>query len=350
MNHLYLTGCEQRAFLVLPRPEWQGAKKGLVLRVDADSSKVIDRFEYLTPESACPDKLPSIGFKGGTLHNNQLYVCTSTEVIVFELPAFRQVGYVSLPCFNDLHHVLPTPYGTVIVVVTGLDLVVEISLEGEILREWSVIAEDTWSRFSRQIDYRKVPTTKPHRAHPNFAFFLGNDLWTTRCDLKDVVCLTSPGKRIDISVSYAHDGHVFGDWIYFTTIDGHVVIANQQSLKVEKVIDLNPIDNPEGHVLGFCRGVLPLTETLVWVGFTKLRPTKFAEKLYWLKGADLSSKPTHIALYDLSASRRLQEISLNSARMDLIFSILRAPSIGEDISLSGTDSLGCREDKDPVIG
>src|SRR5439155_7266837 len=111
MDHLYLTGCEQRTALLLPRPEWQGAKKGLVLRVDVDTSKVTDRLEYLTPQNACPDELPSIGFKGATLRENQLYVCTSTEVIVFELPALRQVGYVSLPCFNDLHHVLPTPDG-----------------------------------------------------------------------------------------------------------------------------------------------------------------------------------------------------------------------------------------------
>jgi len=91
------------------------------------------------------------------------------------------------------------------VVVTGLDMVIEVAPDGEVLREWSVVGEDTWSRFSREVDYRKVPTTRPRRAHPIFAFLLGNDIWATRCNLKDAVCLTKPGKRIDIAGSYAHE-------------------------------------------------------------------------------------------------------------------------------------------------
>ena len=42
---------------------------------------------------------------------------------MFELPGFRRLTYISLPCFY-LHHVLPTPSGILIVVVTGLDMVV----------------------------------------------------------------------------------------------------------------------------------------------------------------------------------------------------------------------------------
>jgi hypothetical protein len=340
VTDLYLTGGEQRNGVILPAAEWHGAKKAVVLRVDPGTGKVTDRLDYLSPGDACPDDSPGITFKAATLYGEKLYACTCTEVITFELLGFRQVGYVSLPCFNDLHHVLPTPNGTLIVVVTGLDMVVEITPEGKILREWSVIGEDTWARFSREIDYRKVPTTKPHQAHPNFAFQLGDDIWATRCDLRDVVCLTSPSRRIDIAVSYPHDGHVFGDWIYFTTVDGHVVIVNSSSLKVERVFDLNTIDNPEGHVLGFCRALLPVTETLVWVGFTRLRHTKFVEKLHWLKSSKLDSKPTRIALYDLSVRRCLREIEIGTHGMDLIFSIVAPPGIGEAGSLLDHAGVG----------
>jgi hypothetical protein len=342
MGDLYLTGGEQRRDLFFPSEEWHSTKTAVALRIDTDTTRVTDKLDYVTPCNACPDDDPAILFKAATLCGNRLYVCTSTEVITFELPSFQRVGYVSLPCFNDLHHVLPTPNGTLIVVVTGLDMVVEITPEGETLREWSVVGEDTWSRFSREVDYRKVATTKPHRAHPNFAFLLGDDIWTTRCDLKDVVCLTTPGRRIDVAVSFPHDGHIFRDWIYFTTVDGHIVIANSHSLKVERVFDLNTMDNPEGHVLGFCRGVLPVTETLVWVGFTRLRPTKFVEKLHWLKSSNLNSKPTHIALYDLSAARCLREIELAAHRMDLVFSIVAFPTVGEvDSLLASTGVRTC---------
>ncbi len=330
MGYLYLTGGEQRSPSVLPRPEWQGAKKAVILQYDTDANKLAHKCEYLTPQNACSDELPAIAFKAATVCENRLYVCTSTEVIVFELPAFRQIGYVSLPCFNDLHHVLPTPSGTLIVVVTGLDMVVEISPEGEILREWSVVEGDTWTRFSRDIDYRKVPTTKPHLSHPNFAFLLGDDVWATRCQSQDAICLTRRGARIDIPVSYPHDGQVFRDRIYFTTVDGHIVVANPHSLKIEQVVDLNTIDNPENQVLGWCRGLLPETETLMWVGFTQLRQTKFAENLRWLKGSNRASKPTHIALYDLAARRRVREIALGPLGMDLIFSIVAAPTVDDE--------------------
>jgi len=329
VGDLLLTGAEQRPSRFLPAPEWQSTQKALALRLDADSGKMLDKFEYVTPPSACPQEAPGIGFKAATVYGNKLYACTSTEVLIYELPDFRQVGYISLPCFNDLHHVLPTPTGTLIVVVTGLDLVVEVGLDGKVLREWSVVGEDTWARFSRDIDYRKVPTTKPHRSHPNFAFMLDDSIWATRCQLKDAICLTKPGLRIDVEVSYPHDGLIFNGTIYFTTVDGHLVMVNPRTLKVERVVDLNAIDNPEGNVLGWCRGLLPLTENLVWIGFTQLRRTKLVENLSWLKGANPHSKPTRIALYDIRTKRCLREIPLGLFGMDVIFSILTAPAVAE---------------------
>ena len=74
----------------------------------------------------------------------------------------------------------PGADGTVLVADTGLDLVVEVSLQGEVLREWSVLEDDTWQRFSRAIDYRKVPETKPHKSHPNHVFRLGDEITKSR--------------------------------------------------------------------------------------------------------------------------------------------------------------------------
>ncbi len=55
-------------------------------------------------------------------------------------------------------------------VVTGLDMVAEITLEGELVQSWSALGGDPWQLYSRDTDYRKVATLKPYRAHPNFAF------------------------------------------------------------------------------------------------------------------------------------------------------------------------------------
>src|SRR5262249_5674715 len=157
---------------------------------------------------------------------NSLYLCTSTEVMVYDVRGFQRTLHLSLPCFNDLHHVCPAGNGNLLVAVTGLDMVVEIAPSGEILREWGVLGASPWERFSRDIDYRKVLSTKPHASHPNFVFHTGEDIWVNRHQQRDALCLTDPSKRIDIAVQVAHDGHVFQDFVYFTTVDGHIVVAN----------------------------------------------------------------------------------------------------------------------------
>jgi len=203
-------------------------------------------------------------FKSGALMGNTLYTCTSTEVLVFRLPNFERIAYISLSCFNDLHHVTPTQDGHLLVANTGLDMVVKLTLQGKVVAEWSVLGEDPWSCFSRSIDYRKVDSTKPHQSHPNFVFEMDEEVWATRLRQRDAISLSPSGKRIDIAVDSPHDGLLRGDRIYFTTVDGRVVIANPKSLKIDKIVDLKEIG--EEKVLGWCRGLLPLSERRIWVG------------------------------------------------------------------------------------
>jgi hypothetical protein len=244
------------------------------------------------------------------------------------LPEFKQVGYISLPCFNDVHHVVPTPDGNLLVVSTGLDLVVKVSLEGKVLAEWSAVAEDTWKRFSRDIDYRRVESTKPHKAHPNFVFDLDGELWATRFNQRDAVALNDSGKRIEIAVEKPHDGVVCGDRIYFTVVDGKIVIVNRHSLAVEQMINLQEISREDEQVLpAWCRGLLPVDERRIWVGFTRIRTTQFTENIRWIKTAlhqGTLEKPTHIALYDIVEKRRLQQVELEPYGMNTVFGILPA--------------------------
>jgi len=115
------------------------------------------------------------------------------------------------------------------------------------------------------------------------------------------------------------------DRIYFTTVDGHVVIVDRDTLQVSQVLNLNLIDNESRALLGWCRGLLVLDEARVWVGFTRVRKTKLLENLTWVKHAFREvEKPTHIALYDLSAKKCLQEIDLESCGMNIVFSIFPA--------------------------
>jgi len=328
MSLLYLLGARQRKLLFKNEEEQRLYEAALILLMDSSTGTATVEVEYKSPPGARASDESSHSFKSATLIGNRLYTCTSTEVLIFEVPAFKRIGYISLPCFNDLHHVSPTPEGNLLVANTGLEMVVLFTPEGRVLQEWNVLGGDPWSRFSRDVDYRKVESTKPHESHPNSVFLLGKDVWVTRFSQKDAVCLTKPGQRINIEVQRPHDGLVCGDRIYFTTVDGRIVIASRQSLAIVQIIDLNEIHRAQSQdeaLLGWCRGVLPLDERRLWVGFTRVRKTRFTENVMWVKHAFREKeRPTHIALYDIEEKRCLQEINLEGFGMNMIFGIYPA--------------------------
>jgi hypothetical protein len=328
MNRLYVSGGRLRSTIFRKLEEWQSSEQALLVELEPTKNQSRTCVEYVSPPEVCAEDLPAVLFKSASLQGNKLYTCTSTEVLVYELPSFRLLHYISLPCFNDLHHVCPTQQGTLLVAVTGLDMVVEITTLGELVREWNVLGGDPWARFSRQTDYRKIATTKPHQSHPNHVFELDREIWVTRLQQRDAICLTTPGLRIDIAIQRPHDGLIFGDKIYFTTVDGHIVIANRKTLKVDETIDLNQMSNEPGLPLGWCRGVLPLDERWLWVGFTRVRPTKFVENVAWVKnGYRNRHRPSHLGLYDLKHRTCEQEIELEPHGIGVVFSLLPVPTL-----------------------
>jgi hypothetical protein len=326
MSRLYILGARQKKQLVRKEEEWNLYETALILELDTETGQVKTRVEHQTPEDARSTDKASHVFKAGSLRGDVLYTCTSTEVMTFRLPEFERIGYVSLPTFNDVHHVTPTSDGNLVAVSTGLDLVVKFSPEGRVMQEWPVLDEDLWARFSRALDYRKVASTKPHKSHPNFVFELGNEVWVTRFSQRDAVCLTAPGQRIDIAVQRPHDGLVSGGRIYFTTVDGQVVIANPDTLGVDEVIDLKLIDG-EKSLLGWCRGILPVDQDKAWVGFTRVRKTNLQENILWVKNVlreGTAERPTHISLYDLASRQCQAEFDLEPYGLNVIFGILPA--------------------------
>jgi hypothetical protein len=312
--------------------EFRLYEAALILRLDTVAERTNLEVEYKSPPEARANEKSSHVFKSATLVGNKFYTCTSTELLIFEVPGFNRTGYVSLPCFNDLHHISPMPDGNLLVANTGLDMVVKVTPEGQVLEQWNVLGGDPWSRFSRDVDYRKVESTKPHQSHPNAVFQLGEEIWVTRFSQRDAICLTSPGKSIQIEVQRPHDGLVYGNRIYFTTVDGRIVIADRSRLEVVQIIDLNEIH--KGHerenvVLGWCRGILPLDERRVWVGFTRVRRTRFKENVLWIKHSfGETERSTHVALYDIAEKKCLQEIDLEQHGMSVIFGIYNVEAGG----------------------
>lgn len=320
MRSLYVVGGQQRSprSVLNDDQNWYEYQKGIILQVDLETQAVETRVKYVSPPEVCANG-DAVLFKAGTLCNNNLYVCTQTEVLTYTVPNFTQVGYVSLPSFNDVHHVRPTPEGNLLIANSGLEMVLEVTPDGQVLREWNVLGEDPWARFSKKIDYRKGVSTKPHKAHPNYVFYVGEDVWATRFEQRDAICLTRPERRIHIGTERVHDGVVYGDFIYFTTVNGNVVIVNSSTLKTEEVVDLNTMSE-EGTLLGWCRSVF-LDKERAWIGFSRIRPTKFRDTLSWVRLGFNRSLPTHIACYDLQRKRHLTDIDLEAHGLNAVFSI-----------------------------
>jgi hypothetical protein len=324
-EHLYVAGGRQRGLRPLTAGlDWYEYEAGVLVRIDVESGRAVRELEYVSPPEVIPDEGATILFKSGTLAGDRLYMTTQTEVLVYDAATLRLERHISIPQFNDLHHVLPNGAGGLVVAVTGLDMVLEIDTEGTITGEHDVTGNGLWHRFSRETDYRKVATTKPHAAHPNYVFMLDEEIWATRFEHRDAVSVTDPGRRIEIGIQRVHDGVVRGDRVFFTTVDGHVVIADARSLTVERVIDLTR-SHPRETVLGWTRSIHLVDDHRAWVGFSRIRPTKFRENVGWVARGFRRDLGTHIGLYDLDSGECLEQITLEEHGLSAVFGIYPAP-------------------------
>lgn len=320
MQSMYLVGGRQRAARPLSagNADWEGFDQGRIVEVEPASGNWKTRVAYISPPHVVAQENPAILLQAGYMQNDQLYLCTQTEAMIYHLPDFQRIWYLSLPCFNDLHHARPSPEGNILVANAGLEMVLEISHEGELVRAWDVLGAEPWANISNAIDYRRT-STKPHHAHPNYVFCIDAEIWATRFHQGDALCLTDPRKRIPISTERIHDGVVHDGFVYFTTVNGQVVIANPRTLRVEEVIDLNEMHEP-GVLLGWCRG-LKIHEGHIWVGFSRIRPTKFRENVSWVMRGFKRALPTHVACYDLLHKRCVFELDVEPMGLGAIYSI-----------------------------
>ena len=159
MSAVYVVGGRQKPD-AHHKEHWHRSAEAVVLSVDLKSGAIEECVRHVSPRDACADDDPSFIFKAGTLVNHRLYVCSQTELVVYNIPSFERESYLSHPWFNDVHHVRPGANGTYLVANTGLDMVMELDDTGAVLREWSTVSTDMWERFSRDVDYRPSRSRK----------------------------------------------------------------------------------------------------------------------------------------------------------------------------------------------
>lgn len=309
--------------------EWTIFRKGRVLRVDLETKGGEVFFDYISPPATCAGDQPAILFKAASLYDGNLHLCTQTEILRLDVRTRAVTGYVTLPLFNDIHHVLPDPSDPqrrAYVANTGLDSVLLVTWDGETNDEVSLTGRPRQERFVDGLDYRQVRSTKPHVIHPNFLFQANGGIWVTRFETRDAVSLHDLADRIPIDVQGPHDGITSGEEVFFTTVDGRVVVADLRTRAISRTTDLRLAAGSK-HALGWCRGLCLLDGGLCAVGFTRLRRTRDPGKVGWVRGGvkqivrDMVTSPTRIGIFDLEQQRLCDEIVVESFGLNAIFSI-----------------------------
>jgi hypothetical protein len=319
---LYVLGGRQRADrALLDAGSWYGYGLGVILKITG--SGVTTAFTYTSRPGSCgPDD--AVLLKSASVRGDRMYCCTQTEVIVLGLPDFEEIAYISLPIFNDVHHVVPTEAGTLLVAVSGLEMVVEVTQQGDVVHEWNVLGEDTWATHARNVDFRQGVDLKPHRAHPNHVFFVNDEPFATRFELRDAVSLLDPERRIAIGGERVHDGVVHDGMIYFTTVDATIAIVDSSTLEVVERHELGRTPGRDDDaVLGWCRS-LHIEGEFCWVGFSRIRPTRLRQTVSWVRTGGLQQAPTRIARYRMSDWTCDAEIDLEPFGLNAVFTV--APS------------------------
>ena len=309
--------------------EWNNGIEGVIFEYDTVHKKIEEKITYKTPEKYRPKKNYSISFKSGSIHNNHLYVTTLTEVLIYTLPEYKLIEIISLNIFNDLHHVVFYERN-LFIVITGLDLVIKYSLDEKKIKTFYNCYPEikTWEKFDKDLDFRKINTTKPHLSHPNHVTVFQNKVFITRYKQKDVLIFSMNGKvldKIDLNKGIPHDGGIFKDNFIYTTVNGNIIKVNKKKFSIREIIDLNIHEN-DGRSLGWCRGY-EKTDSDNYVGFSRIRPTKFVENIKWL-GNKITDKvklkmPTRIVCYNKDFSKINETINLEDYKMNWIFSILK---------------------------
>jgi hypothetical protein len=306
-----------------PRKDHHKRKEGFrydtayLVRMNWETGGIVESLNYKSPaEHRHPNA--TMQFKIGSLVAGELIVPSSTEILFIDATTFSINKVISLPVFNDLHHV-SVKNGLCYIANTGMEAVQVMDRDGKIVKEWPMAKDPTWKNFDKNSDYRFVGSTKPHEVHLNYVFFIEGEPWCTRFQQRDAVSLKNPDRRIDLNVSAGkpHDGLVAGDYIYFTITDGYLVVVNRHTLKKVDVVNFNEISG-KNLQLGWCRG-LDVIGNQAFVGFSMLRRSKFLEYGSWIV---LNKKrlPARIAQYDL-ASRKLVQERIIGKRGAAIFTI-----------------------------
>ena len=292
---------------------YQTTEEAVLRLLDWETKTIIRDLTYRSPVATFLERLrrqgvelpenitPKCKFLGGMFWKGHFYTCTYSEVIRINLNDWFIDHYFTHRRFNDLHNVYADETG-IYVCNAGMDTVDRFDHDGQLLHSFPMRPEPLEAWIDPAADYRYIPKTRRDTQVNQVVPWKG-ELLVNLAHRHEVT-------RLDRSPVFTgfpnmiHDGILRGGYYYWTTVDGKIVRAHEDTREVETVVDLREECHGPGEP-GWCRG-LEIVGNLAFAGFTQFRkPSKREFIKFAIRGG--KHYPSHVVCYDL-ARRRLVEM------------------------------------------
>jgi len=310
------------------KQEGKNFNKAVIQIIDWDKKTIVDEISYKSPPENLGPGL-SMQFKGASIFKGKYFVVTNTEILRYQLSNWELETVISHPTFNDLHGVLPFK-NLLYVCNTGLEIVQAVSDNSEIKQEINLATVPTYERFNKNQDYRLIATTKPHEIHVNHLFVIDGELWATRGHKSDCINVYDDSQRISLRCSsgnrenvLCHDGLVRDSLIYFTSVNGYILVVDKIKRTIVKEININRIKNLDKR-LGWVRG-LEIVDNYAFIATSKLRSTSFKAYTRWVLTGNEPSMKSSIIQIDLNKNKIVYRYEMDKYHSHAIYSILKHP-------------------------
>lgn len=295
----------------------------LLREVDVDRGEILRDLSWDTEPGFLSGPSADQEFTAASWRDRRTLVQpTHTEILEIDVPRWKVMRVSSHPLFHSVHSAVPCGGGGVVVSSAGNDSVLVLDDEGRLERHHYLPGAGFHERFSGVHDFRRAhhDAFKPHHYHPNYAAFVGDQLWVTCFETRSAGPIGADPLRFR---GIPHDGRAIDGRLWFTWVSGQVAVVDPVSRATE-IIDVAAMDGRPQR-LGWCRGVEVVGDRL-FVGMTMLRRTRHREVMRTLLlGAAGEKLPTRIVEVDLRSHRIVREIEVGNAAGGTIYGLAYSP-------------------------
>ncbi len=272
-----------------------------------------------------PDKalcIPNKGFAGGTIYNQQLWVCSANQLLAYSVDNWQLTHVIDNPLFNDLHHVLADESGLHIV-NTGLEAIDYLTFDGELIGRTLLTSDDRTNFRIKQTDDFRLYHSEPHFMHANHcAKNQHGDLLITLARQRRIINMQDWSWASPEYETSPHDGMMAiytphqQNYLWASNVHGKI-IAYDDRYKTTKIWNLYDYDIPPG----WARGLAILQDGFL-VGTSKLTTSNRGYYMGW-SIEDCKKSQTTIAYIPFSEHDKSSVVTIFPERKAAkIFSII----------------------------